>query len=584
MARWLKWRDGHYIRCFDYSEISNNLVSAQPTIIDLGASTVATRYTNPTLTMLPLAHVAITDVYKYGITTSAPYVAGAGKLLNTYTAAADEMVTYLYGNNVDMLATSPNNQWATTQPFPKEVSITAQAAAGAFGHGLCTKEMYDYFLTLLVNPNSTWASLISAWRTDGAHDTADNFSPDNTYTIVLVQKTNNGDYSICPMWKSGFPVNAVFNGTVSRTTVTTLSVISDTNPNPQNTGNDPYTGAGYPESTAPGGMSQGSFDFTEDGITGVHTPGLDLLNTGLITAWRPSKATLAQLAGWLWVTTPGQVIQQLFGNPINAIIGLNVVPVSPPVDGGTNTIKFGVEDSGVACPKITSQHVTVDCGTLTIDPKYGSYMDFAPQTSAELFLPYVGGLPLDVNDVIGKTIGVKYQVDVLSGACVAYVFIDGVLHYQKAGGCAATAPITGSQMPNVVAGVLSIVGSVAGAVASAGASGASTAAKVASGIATGTSVAESAANMMKQSISYAGTISGWAGLLGAQKPYLILSLPHAAIPGGQNTLMGYPAWVSGRVGDFTGYTECTVDRVTATRATDQEVEEIKGLLEGGVIL
>lgn len=347
---------------------------------------------------------------------------------------------------------------------------------------------------------------------------------------------------------------------------------------------DPYTGAGYPASTAPGGASGGSFNFSEDGITGVHTPGLDLLNTGLITAWRPSKAILAQLANWLWVTTPNQIIQQLFGNPINAIIGLNIVPVSPPVDGGTNTIKLGNEDSHVACPKITSQHVTVDCGTLTIDPKYGSYMDFAPQTSAELFLPYVGGLPLDVNDVIGKTIGVKYQVDVLSGACVAYVFIDGVLHYQKAGGCAATAPITGSQMPNVVSGVLSIAGSVAGFVAAAGASGASTAAKVASGIAAGTSVAESAANMLKQSVSYSGTISGWAGLLGAQKPYLILSMPHAAIPGGQNTLMGYPAWVSGRVGDFTGYTECTVDRVTATRATDKEVEEIKSLLEGGVIL
>ena len=263
---------------------------------------------------------------------------------------------------------------------------------------------------------------------------------------------------------------------------------------------------------------------------------------------------------------------------------MNIVPVSPNVDGGTNTIKFGVEDSGVACPKITSQHVTVDCGSLKISPKYGSYMDYAPQASAELFLPYVGGLPLDMNDVMDKTINVKYQVDVLSGACVAYVFIDGVLHYQKAGGCAATAPITGSQMPNVVSGVLSIVGSVAGAVASMGASGAGTAAKVASGIATGTSVAESAANMMKQSISYAGTISGWAGLLGAQKPYLILSMPHAAIPGGQNVLMGYPAWVSGRVGDFTGYTECVVDKVTATRATDQEIDEIKNLLAGGVVL
>lgn len=349
-------------------------------------------------------------------------------------------------------------------------------------------------------------------------------------------------------------------------------------------GDDPYIDAGYPASTAPGGASGGSFDFTDEGLTGVHTPGLDLLGCGLITAWRPTKAILAQLASWLWVTTPGQVIQQLFGNPINAIIGLNIVPVSPPVDGGTNTIHFGLEDSHVACPMITSQHVTVDCGSLTVAPKYGSYMDYAPQTSAELYLPYVGGMQIDVNDVIDRTLSIKYQVDVVSGACVAYVYVDGKLHYQRSGSCAATAPITGSQMPNVISGVLSIVGSVAGAVASAGASGAGTAAKVASGISTGLDVAGSAANMMKQSISYAGTVAGWAGLLGAQKPYLVLSLPHAAIPAGQAGLMGYPAWVGGRLGDFHGRTSCAATHLTIPTATDEEIEEIKGLLETGVYL
>ena len=347
---------------------------------------------------------------------------------------------------------------------------------------------------------------------------------------------------------------------------------------------DPYTGAGYPASTAPGGASGGSFDFTDDGLTGVHTPGLDLLNSGLITAWRPTKAILAQLASWLWVTTPGRVIQQLFGNPINAIIGLNIVPVSPPVDGGTNTIKFGNEDSHVACPMVTSQHVTVDCGSLTIAPIYGSYMDYAPNTSAELYLPYVGGLPIDVNDVIGKTLSITYQVDVLSGACVAYVHVNGKLHYQRSGSCAATAPITGSQMPNVVSGVLSIAGSVAGFFATAGAGGAGTAANVASGIATATSVAASAANMFKQQISYAGTVAGWAGLLGAQKPYLVLSVPNAAIPAGQAGLMGYPAWVGGRLGDFHGRTSCAATHLTIPTATDEEIEEIKGLLETGVYL
>jgi len=347
---------------------------------------------------------------------------------------------------------------------------------------------------------------------------------------------------------------------------------------------DPYTGAGYDPSTAGGGLSSGTFDFTDNGLTDVNTPGIDLLGSGFLTAWNVNKAQLNALANWLWVTTPSQIFQQIYGNPINAVIGLNVVPVAPSIDGGANTIKFGPEDSGVAAPKITSQYVGVDCGTLTIAPVYGSYMDYGPYSSAELFLPYCGGVPLDINDVIGKTISIKYQVDILSGACVAYIFIDGHLHYQKSGCCAGTAPVTGSQMPNVISGVLSIVGSVAGAVASLGASGASTAAKVASGIATGTNVADAATNALKRSISYSGTVSGWAGLLGAQKPYLILTLPNAAIPAGQQQLSGYPAWVGGQLSGFSGHTECANVHLNGLRATDEEMQEIRALLESGVIL
>jgi len=347
---------------------------------------------------------------------------------------------------------------------------------------------------------------------------------------------------------------------------------------------DPYTGAGYTPSAAEDGLSEGTFDFTDNGLTDVNTPGIDLLGSGFLTAWNVNKAQLNALANWLWVTTPSQIFQQIYGNPINAVIGLNVVPVAPSIDGGANTIKFGPEDSGVAAPKITSQYVSVDCGTLTIAPVYGSYMDYGPYSSAELFLPYCGGVPLDINDVVGKTISVKYQVDILSGACVAYIFIDGHLHYQKSGCCAGTAPVTGSQMPNVISGVLSIVGSVAGAVASLGASGASTAAKVASGIATGTNVADAATNALKRSISYSGTVSGWAGLLGAQKPYLILTLPNAAIPAGQQQLSGYPAWVGGQISSFSGHTECANVHLNGLRATDEEMQEIRTLLESGVIL
>ena len=347
---------------------------------------------------------------------------------------------------------------------------------------------------------------------------------------------------------------------------------------------DPYISAGYPPATAPGGLSQGSFDFTEDGLTAVHTPSIDVLGSGLVTCWNPSIAQLAAVASWLWSTTPSDLLIKLLGNPINAIIGLNILPVQPDVDSGTNTIHFGPEDTAVAAPKCTSQYVTVDCGSLKIEPKYGSYMDYPPNTSAELFLPYCGGLKIDMYDVIDKTISIKYEVDILSGACVAYVFIDGVIHYQKSGMCAASVPVTGANMPNLITGVLNIVGTVATAAASMGASAAGPLTRFAAGATAGASVASSTANMLKTEISYAGTVAGWAGLLGSQTPYLIVTFPNCVIPGGMNMITGYPAWVSGRIGDFSGYTECKIDHVFALGATDAEVDEIKTLLEGGVIL
>ena len=370
---------------------------------------------------------------------------------------------------------------------------------------------------------------------------------------------------------------------VNSTAITRLRKWNNITPEQYNAG-DPYNGAGYPASSAPGGLSQGSFDFTEDGLTAVHTPSIDVLGSGLVTCWNPSIAQLAAVASWLWSTTPSDLLIKLLGNPINAIIGLNILPVQPDVDSGTNTIHFGPEDTAVAAPKCTSQYVTVDCGSLKIEPKYGSYMDYPPNTSAELFLPYCGGLKIDMYDVIDKTISIKYEVDILSGACVAYVFIDGVIHYQKSGMCAASVPVTGANMPNLITGVLNIVGTVATTAASMGASAAGPLTRFAAGATAGASVASSTANMLKTEISYAGTVAGWAGLLGSQTPYLIVTFPNCVIPGGMNMITGYPAWVSGRIGDFSGYTECKIDHVFALGATDAEVDEIKTLLEGGVIL
>ena len=47
--------------------------------------------------------------------------------------------------------------------------------------------------------------------------------------------------------------------------------------------------------------------------------------------------------------------------------------------------------------------------------------DYNPHTTVSLYLPFIGIVPLNVDDVMRATITVKYGVDVFTGACLAMV-------------------------------------------------------------------------------------------------------------------------------------------------------------------
>ena len=92
-----------------------------------------------------------------------------------------------------------------------------------------------------------------------------------------------------------------------------------------------------------------------------------------------------------------------------------------------------------------------------------------------------------------------------------------------------------------------------------------------------------AVSTMKETISHTGSISGSAGLMGIQTPYLIVTRPRQALPLGQNSFTGYPSFITESLGSLTGYTEveqCHLEHVPATGA---ELEEIERLLKEGVL-
>ena len=70
-----------------------------------------------------------------------------------------------------------------------------------------------------------------------------------------------------------------------------------------------------------------------------------------------------------------------------------------------------------------SQFKDLDLGKVTIKPKYNSILDYKPYTSIYLNLPFYGELELDNVIVMGKTLSVHYNVDLLTGSTTIYVDI-----------------------------------------------------------------------------------------------------------------------------------------------------------------
>ena len=346
-------------------------------------------------------------------------------------------------------------------------------------------------------------------------------------------------------------------------------VISDyTTPPPP----DPY----LPDGVDPSGTGGGTGTFSETGDT-VGIPGLPTLSavdTGFITLFNPSAAQVKALANYMWSSSFDlATFKNIVANPIDCILGLSIVPVNPP-NAGSKAVTVGNIPTDVTLPYLSSQYVEVDCGTLNVQEFWGSYLDYSPYTKMSLYLPYIGIIPLDIDDVMNASIAIKYHVDVLSGACVAYVLCNGTQLYTYVGQCSSNVPITSNDFTNTVNGILGIAGSIGKLAADGGASAPTEAA----------GIAANAINALKPNIQKSGAMSGTGGLMGVQTPYLICQRPRQSVPRYQNEFTGYPSNITAQLSTLTGYTEVESIHLDGLSATQEEQQEIMDLLTSGVII
>lgn len=333
---------------------------------------------------------------------------------------------------------------------------------------------------------------------------------------------------------------------------------------------DPYEQGGGESGTGGGG---GSFDNTSTPIDIPNLPSISAASTGFISLFNPTLDQLNELSSYLWSDLfEINGWKKLFADPMDAILGLSIVPVAVP-SGGTREVKVGNIGTGISLTIASSQFVEVDCGSIDVNEYWGAYLDYEPYTQAQIFLPYIGTRPISVDEIMGKIVRVVYHVDILTGACCCFVKCGDSVLYTYNGQCSIPIPITGANYASVVNGVISVAASVGSLVATGGSS-APTAIPA---------IASSAVNQMKPQVEKSGSISGSAGVLNMQTPYLILIRPRQALPSKQNEFIGYPSLITVQLTELKGYTEVQSIHLENIPATQEELAEIESLLKGGAI-
>lgn len=337
--------------------------------------------------------------------------------------------------------------------------------------------------------------------------------------------------------------------------------------------------AGTDDPSGPGGGG-GNYDDTSDPIDFPDLPTGGALESGAVVAHRVSKQTLEAIMSKLWDNSIFNITgswQKSIQDPMDAIVSLHALPFSPTVNGPTN-IWIGNFDTELTSPLVTSQYVTIDCGTLDISEYWGSALDYSPYTRAEIYLPFCGVKDVSIEDIMRSTLHVKYNVDVLTGDCIAFVKCGQSVLYHFEGNCKMQIPLTSKStdaLTNAGLGIGAIV-SAGGAVATGGSSLL---------VAGATISAASSVAGSKIRTGRGSDLSGSIGLLDDFVPYIILHRPVQSLAKDYNKFKGYPSNITATLGSLTGYTEVEHVHIrNIPNATSAEMEEIKNLLKTGVLL
>lgn len=390
-----------------------------------------------------------------------------------------------------------------------------------------------------------------------------------------------------------------------------------------------------PESSEGGGDGEGAEGSEPNPLDAI--PTTSFADAGFCRIYNPKLGELRSLSQYMWTdTTFLQTVvnhlKQLLENPMDAIISLSLVPCSIP-NGQSEEVKVMYIPTGVYMHPALKQFIEVDCGSVKINKNIGCALDYNPYTKIHVYLPYIGQVTLNTDEVMGKTLHLIYRIDIVTGICSAHILVNENVMYVFSGHCSVSQPLASADFSSYLNAMITAAKSVAAVAAGAGGAPGVAAGliggpaprtsrsqesgsesktvrnpntgrqitlgtesysydvtRTSSGASFGELATRAASNTVsnvinsKLIVEHTNGFGGNSGYISQRTPFIIIERARLCNPKEYGNYNGYPSMIYLNLGEISGYTEVQQIQLTGINATNPELSEMSELLKSGVIL
>ena len=285
--------------------------------------------------------------------------------------------------------------------------------------------------------------------------------------------------------------------------------------------------------------------------------------------YKIEQIELKKLGQFLWTSDFFDNVLLVNNSPIENIISLKALIGTVTTTGTSQALALGnVTTTANATP--CDESITINVGSITLPRKYNNFLDFEPYTKVQIYLPFYGCAMLDSSLVIGRTITIKYIIDVITATAKIKIIHDNKTLYEFKTSCGSDLPITSSNRASVETGYLSSGVGMGISIASG---------NVLGGLASGLSMAQS-----QYHSSTSGNVSGVLNFHDSRMVTVLVDRPVYTELRNFNKTHGRVCNLSKTLRDLRGFTKCAENVQIPFNCLDEERTMIIEQLTNGVII